>query len=105
MVAATMVRLLWHHHSPFYPLYLIVIKTTLRITPILNKLYSGHHLPALIYSFFGEKKNIKFLLPATTIESITRVNSLRKASDSLILMAINALVAICLIHLLPLAKF
>jgi hypothetical protein len=36
MVAATMVRLLWHRHNPFYPLYLIVIKTTLRITPILN---------------------------------------------------------------------
>jgi hypothetical protein len=105
MVAATMVRLLWHCHSPFYPSYLIVIKKTQRITPILNKSYSGHHLPALIYSIFGGKKNIKFLLPATTIESITRVNSLRKASNSLILMAINALVAICLIHLLPLAKF
>jgi hypothetical protein len=36
MVAATMVRLLWHCHSPFYPSYLIVIKTTLRIAPILN---------------------------------------------------------------------
>jgi hypothetical protein len=36
MVAATMVRLLWHCHSPFYPLYLVVIKTTLRIAPILN---------------------------------------------------------------------
>jgi hypothetical protein len=46
-----------------------------------------------------------FLLPATTIENITRVNSLCKASDSLIMTAINALVAICLIHLLPLAKF
>ncbi len=65
----------------------------------------GHHLPALIYGFLGGDKNIKFLLPTTTIENITRVNSLRKASDSLILMAINALVAICLIHLLPLAKF
>jgi hypothetical protein len=67
--------------------------------------YIGHHLPALIYGLFGGKKNIKFLLPATTIENITRVNSLRKASNSLILMAINALVAICSIHLLQLAKF
>jgi hypothetical protein len=71
----------------------------------LIRLKTGHNLPALIYGFFGGEKNIKFLLPATTIENITRVNSLRKASDSLILMAINALVAICLIHLLPLAKF
>ncbi len=61
----------------------------------------GGDLPALIYGFFGGKKNIKFLLPATTIENITRVNSLRKANDSLILMAINALIAICLIHFLP----
>jgi hypothetical protein len=70
-----------------------------------SKSSGGHHLPALIYGFFGGKENTKFLLPATTIENITRVNSLHKASNSLILMAINALVAICLIHLLPLAKF
>jgi hypothetical protein len=54
---------------------------------------------------FWRKKNIKFLFPADMEENITRVNSLRKASNSLILMANNALVAICLIHLLPLAKF
>jgi hypothetical protein len=64
-----------------------------------------HHLPALIYGFFGGEKNIKLLLPATTIENITRANLFRKPSNSSILMAINALVAICLIHLLPLAKF
>ncbi len=56
-------------------------------------------------AFLTNEKNIKFLLPATTIENITRVDSLRKASNSLILMAINALVAICSIHLLLLAKF
>jgi hypothetical protein len=50
-------------------------------------------------------KNIKFLFPADTEVNITRVNSLRKASNSLNLMANNALIAICLIHLLPLAKF
>jgi hypothetical protein len=36
MLAATMVRVLWHRHSPFNLLYLIVIKITLRITPIFN---------------------------------------------------------------------
>jgi hypothetical protein len=64
-----------------------------------------HHLPALIYGFFGGKKNLKLLLPATTIENITHANLFRKPSDSSILMAINTLVAICSIHLLPLAKF
>jgi hypothetical protein len=60
---------------------------------------------ALIYGFFGETKNIKLLLPATTIENITHANLFRKSSDSSILIAINALIAICSIHLLPLAKF
>jgi hypothetical protein len=46
------------------------------------------------------KKKIKFLLPATTEEHIAHVHLLHKASNSLILMAINALVAICSIHLL-----
>jgi hypothetical protein len=59
-----------------------------------------HHLPAGIYGFFGGKKKIKFLLPAATEEHIARVNLLRKASNSLILMAINAFVAIRSIHLL-----
>jgi hypothetical protein len=59
----------------------------------------GHHLPAGIYGFFGGKKE-GFLLPAATEEHIARVNLLHKASDSLILMAINVLNAICLIHLL-----
>ncbi len=61
---------------------------------------------ALIYGFFGGEKNIKLLLPATTIENMTRANLFRKPSYSSILMAINALIAIiCSIHLLPLAKF
>jgi hypothetical protein len=54
--------------------------------------------------FFGGKKKIKFLFPAATEENIARVNLLRKASDSSILMAIDALDAILSIHLLPLAK-
>ncbi len=41
---------------------------------------------------------------AATEENIARVNLLRKASDSSILMAIDALDAILSIHLLPLAK-
>jgi hypothetical protein len=53
---------------------------------------------------FLAEKNIKLLFPATTIENITHPNLFRKPSNSSILMAINALVAICLIHLLPLAK-
>jgi hypothetical protein len=61
--------------------------------------------PSAHLRLFWQEKNIKFLLPATTIENITRVNSLHNASNSLILLAINALIAICLIHLLPLAKF
>jgi hypothetical protein len=65
----------------------------------------GHHLPVLICGFFGGKKKIKFLFPAATEENIAGVNLLRKASDSSILMAINAIDAICLIHLLTLAKF
>jgi hypothetical protein len=56
-------------------------------------------------SFWRKKKHQVSSSRATTIESITRVNSLCKASNSLILMAINALIAICSIHLLPLAKF
>jgi hypothetical protein len=64
----------------------------------------GTDLPALIYGFFGGKKKIKFLFPAATEENIARVNLLRKASDSSILMAIDALDAILSIHLLPLAK-
>ena len=63
-----------------------------------------HHLPALIYGFFGGKKNIKFLFPATMEKNITRVNFLREARESSILMAIDALDAILSIHLLPLAK-
>jgi hypothetical protein len=63
-----------------------------------------HHLPALIYGFFGRKKNIKFLFPATTEKNITRVNFLREARESSILMAIDAPDAILSIHLLPLAK-
>jgi hypothetical protein len=105
MVAATMVRLLWHCHSSFYPSYLIVIKKILRITPNFEQVVLRPPPPSAHLRLFWRKKNIKFLFPATTIESITRVNSLHKASNSLILMAINALVAICLIHLLPLAKF
>jgi hypothetical protein len=58
-----------------------------------------HHLPAGIYGFFGGKK-FKFLLPATTEEHIAHVNLLRKASETLILMTINALIAIRLSHLL-----
>jgi hypothetical protein len=80
-------------------------KSLIRICEFEFSFSNTHHLPALIYGFFGGKKNIKFLLPTTTIENITCANSLRKASNSLILMAINALAAICLIHLLPLAKF
>ncbi len=63
-----------------------------------------HHLPALIYGFFGGKKNFEFYFPATTEQNITRVNFLRKARESSILMAIDALDAILSIHLLPLAK-
>jgi hypothetical protein len=61
--------------------------------------------PSTHLRLFWQEKNIKLLLPATTIENITRANLFRKRSDSSILMAINAIVAICLIHLLPLAKF
>ncbi len=53
---------------------------------------------------FWWEKNIKFLFPATTEKNITRVNFLREARESSILMAIDALDAILSIHLLPLAK-
>jgi hypothetical protein len=68
---------------------------------------NGHHLTSQrsFQAFLEGTKNIKFLLPADTEENITCVNLLRKAGDSSILMANNALVAICSIHLLPLAKF
>jgi len=49
---------------------------------------------------FLAKKNIKFYFPATMEQNIARVNLFRKPSDSLILMAINVLVAIRSIHLL-----
>ena len=65
---------------------------------------SPPNLPALICGFFSGEKKIKFLFPAATEENIARVNLLRKASDSSILMAIDALDAILSIHLLPLAK-
>jgi hypothetical protein len=72
---------------------------------VFGRWCAAHHLPALISGFFVGEKNIKFLFPANTEVNITHVNSLCKASNSLILMASNALVAICSIHLLPLAKF
>jgi hypothetical protein len=53
------------------------------------------------WAFMAEKKTSTF----TTEQNIACVNFLRKPSKSLILMAINALIAIRLIHLLPLAKF
>ena len=53
---------------------------------------------------FCGKKNFMFLFPATTEKNITRVNFLREARESSILMAIDALDAILSIHLLPLAK-
>ncbi len=62
--------------------------------------YPQHHLPALIYGLSGEKKNIKFYFPTTMEQNIARVNLFRKSSDSSILMAIDALVAIRSIHLL-----
>ena len=60
----------------------------------------GGHL-----GLFWREKNIKCFFPATTEQNITRVNFLRKPSESLILMAINALVAIPSEHLLCRAKF
>ncbi len=54
---------------------------------------------------FWREKNIKCFFPATTEQNITRVNFLRKPSESFILMAINALVAIPSEHLLCRAKF
>jgi hypothetical protein len=49
---------------------------------------------------FLAKKKHQVYFPATTEQSIARVNLFRKPSNSLILMAIDALIAICLIHLL-----
>jgi hypothetical protein len=60
--------------------------------------------PSAHLRLFWREKKIKFLFPAATEENIARVNLLRKASDSSILMAIDALDAILSIHLLPLAK-
>ncbi len=60
-----------------------------------------HHLPVLICGFFGGKKNIKFLFPAAMEEIIAPVNFLHKASDSSILMAINAIDAIFLDQVNP----
>ncbi len=60
--------------------------------------------PSAHLRLFWREKKIKFLFPAATEENIARVNWLRKASDSSILMAIDALDAILSIHLLPLAK-
>jgi hypothetical protein len=60
--------------------------------------------PSAHLRLFWRGKKIKFLFPAATEENIARVNLLRKASDSSILMAIDALDAILSIHLLPLAK-
>jgi hypothetical protein len=53
-----------------------------------------HHLPALIYGFSGEKKNIKFYSPPTTEQNIARVNLFHKPCDSSILRAIDAIDAI-----------
>ena len=50
-------------------------------------------------AFLAEKK-IKLYFPATMEQNITHVNLFRKPSHSLILMAIDVLVAIRLIHLL-----
>ena len=47
-----------------------------------------------VWGQIAQKKNIKFLFPATTEKNITRVNFLREARESSILMAIDALDAI-----------
>ncbi len=60
--------------------------------------------PSAHLRLFWREKKIRFLFPAATEENIARVNLLSKASDSSILMAIDALDAILSIHLLPLAK-
>ncbi len=49
---------------------------------------------------FSAKKKHQVLFPATKEQNIARVNLFRKPSNSLILMAIDVLVAIRLIHLL-----
>ena len=49
---------------------------------------------------FLAEKNINFYFPATTEQIIAHVKLFRKPSDSSILMAIDALVAIRSIHLL-----
>jgi hypothetical protein len=46
------------------------------------------------------KKKHQFYFPATTEQNIARVNLFRKPSDSSIMMAIDALVAIRSIHLI-----
>ena len=53
-----------------------------------------------IYGFSGGKKKHQFYFPATTEQNIARVNLFRKPSDSSIMMAIDALVAIRSIHLI-----
>jgi hypothetical protein len=58
-----------------------------------------HHLPAGIYGFFGREKTVSFFF-VTMEQNIACVNLFHKPSDSLILMAIDVLVAIHLIHLL-----
>jgi hypothetical protein len=57
--------------------------------------------PSKHLGLFWRKKTSTF----TMEQNIAHVNFLRKPSKSLILMAVNALITICLIHLLPLAKF
>ncbi len=61
--------------------------------------------PSAHLRLFWRKKNIKFLLPATTTENIIRANLFRKPSDSSILMAINAIDAIFSDQVNPWALF
>ncbi len=66
---------------------------------------SEHLAPSEHLGLFWREKNIKCFFPATTEQNITGVNFLCKPSKSLILMAINVLVAIPSEHLLCRAKF
>jgi hypothetical protein len=66
----------------------------------ITALRMRHHLPAGIYGFSGGKKNIKFYFPPPWNKTSHLLFFFRKPSISTHLMAIVALITICLIHLL-----
>jgi hypothetical protein len=69
-----------------------------------DHMYHIHYLPALILGFFGRKKNIECSLPAANQQNTSRTEMSHFTNKEMTPMTMSAMVAICPIWLLWLAK-